>query len=59
MSVVSVVCFRVEVSATSRSIVRSPTECDVSERDLAISTKRRPWTTRAVEPWRESGMALY
>jgi hypothetical protein len=50
LSVVSFVCCQVEVSATSRSLVRrSPTECGVSERDLANSTKRRPWTTRAVE----------
>jgi len=34
MSVVSVVCCQVEVSATGRSLVqRSPTECGVSECD--------------------------
>jgi len=38
MSVVSVVYFQVEVSATGRSLVkRSPTECGLSERDLENS----------------------
>jgi hypothetical protein len=59
MSVVSVVSFRVEACATSRSHVRSPTECGVSESDLATSTTRRPWTTRAVEPRKENGMAVH
>ena len=43
LSVVSVVCCQVEVSATGRSLVqRSPTEC-VSECDSEASTMRRPW----------------
>jgi hypothetical protein len=53
MSVVSVVCCQVEVSATSWSFVqRSPTECGVSECDRETSTKQRggPGPYRAVEP---------
>jgi hypothetical protein len=43
MSVVSVVCCQVEVSATSWSLVqRSPTECGVSEGDREASIMRRP-----------------
>jgi hypothetical protein len=53
MSVVSVVCFRAEVSATSRLLLRRPTERGVSDMDLATLT------TRAVEPWKESGMAVH
>jgi hypothetical protein len=42
LSVVSVVCWQVEVSATSRSLVqRSPTECCVSECDDGFSIMRR------------------
>jgi hypothetical protein len=38
MSLVSVVCCQVEVSATGRSLVqRSPTECGVSECDREAS----------------------
>jgi hypothetical protein len=51
LSVVSVVCFHVEISATGRSLVqRCPTECGVSACDLETSTMRMPRTTRAVEP---------
>jgi hypothetical protein len=50
MSVVNVVCFRVEVSATDPSIVRrSPTECGVSECDREASKMGRPWSTKVVE----------
>ena len=43
LSVVSVVCCQVEVSATGRSLVqRSPTECGVSEYDHEVSIMRRP-----------------
>ena len=39
----SVVCCKVEFSATGRSLVqRSPTECGVSECDLETSTMRKP-----------------
>jgi len=39
LSLVSVVCCQVEVSATGQSLVqRNPTECGVSERDREIST---------------------
>jgi hypothetical protein len=39
VSVVSVVCCQVEVSATGRSLVQSgPTECGASECDLETST---------------------
>jgi hypothetical protein len=51
LSLVSVVCCQVEVSATGWSLVqRSPTECGVSECDRKLSTMRRPWPTRAVKP---------
>jgi hypothetical protein len=53
MSVVSVVCCQVEVSATSWSLVqRSPTDCGVSNVcDRQTSTKRGgPGPYRAVEP---------
>jgi hypothetical protein len=47
MSVVSVVCCQVEVSATSWSLVqRSATECCVSECDGEASIMRRPWSPR-------------
>jgi len=46
LSVVSVVCCQVEVSATSWSLVqRSPTDCGMSECDLETSRMRRPWPT--------------
>ena len=44
MSVVSVVCCQVEVSATGRSLVqRSLTDCGVPLYDLETSRTRRPW----------------
>jgi hypothetical protein len=50
MSLVSVVCCQVEVSATVRSLVqRNPSECSVSECDLGIK-QRRSEAIRAVEP---------
>ena len=46
LSLVSVVCCQVEVSASGLSLIqRSPTECDVSECDRENSIMRRPWTT--------------
>ena len=51
LSLVSVVCCQVEVSATGRLFVqRNPTECGVSECDLEISTMRKSMPTGAVEP---------
>ena len=51
LSVVSVVCCQVEVSASGRSLVqRSPTECGVSERNRESSIMRRPWHTGVVHP---------
>jgi hypothetical protein len=49
-SLVSVVCYQVEVSARGQSLIQSsPTECGVSECDRGTSQKRlRP--TMAVEP---------
>ena len=45
LSVVSVVCCQVEVSASGWSLVqRSPTEFDVSECDREASILRRPWS---------------
>jgi hypothetical protein len=47
LSLVSVVCCQVEVSASGCSLVqRSPTECGVSECDREASIMRRPWPTR-------------
>jgi hypothetical protein len=47
MSLVSVVCCQVEVSASGRSLVqRSPTECGVPECDREVSTMWRPWPIR-------------
>jgi hypothetical protein len=47
VSVVSVVCCRVEVSASGQlRVKRSPTECGVSECDHEASTMRRPLPTR-------------
>jgi hypothetical protein len=55
MSVVSVVCCQVEVSATSWSLVRrSPIECGMSECDREAPTLRRPWPTGGSWPWKES-----
>ena len=46
LSLVSVVCCQVEVSALGWSRVqRSPTECGVSECDHEASEMRRPWPT--------------
>jgi hypothetical protein len=50
MSLVSVVCFQVEVLETGRSLAqRNPTESGVSECDRETSTMR-PSSNRAVEP---------
>jgi hypothetical protein len=47
LSLVSVVCCHVVVSATGLSLVQgSPTECDVAEFDREASIMRRPWPTR-------------
>jgi hypothetical protein len=48
LSLVSVVCWQVEVSASGRSLVcRRPTECGVCECDREASIiRRRPWSTR-------------
>jgi hypothetical protein len=47
LSLVSVVCCQVEVSATGWSLVqRSPNECGVSECDREALTMRRPWPTK-------------
>jgi hypothetical protein len=47
LSVASVVCWQVEVSASDWSLFqRSPTECGVPECDREASITRRPWPTR-------------
>ena len=47
LSLVSVVCCPVEVSASGWSLIqRSPTACGVSERNREASIMRRPWPTR-------------
>jgi len=46
MSVVSVVCCQVEVSATGRSLVqRGPTECGANGCDREASIMKRSWAT--------------
>jgi hypothetical protein len=51
LSVVSVVCYQVEVPATVLSTIqRSLTECGVSECDHEASTFRMPWPTSTVQP---------
>jgi hypothetical protein len=45
-TLLSVVCYQVEVSASSWSLIqRSPTDCGVSECHREASTMRRPWPT--------------
>jgi len=59
ISLVSVVCNQVEVSATGCSLTqRSATKCGVSECDLKTSTVRRPRPTRAVKPKKEMKMIV-
>jgi len=56
LSIVNVVCCRVGVCATGRSLVRrSPTESGVSECDREASIFRRPCPTRAVASWGGEG----
>ena len=52
LSVVSVVCFLVEVSVSGSSLVQKiPTKCAcLIECDHESLTMRRPWPTRAVVP---------
>ena len=46
LSLVNVGCYQVEVFAQGRSLVlRSSTECGVSEYDLEPSIMKRPWPT--------------
>ena len=64
LSLVSVVCCHVDISATGRSLVqRSPTECGVSACDLDTSKMTTPRSIRADEPekncfWLTTGMRL-
>ena len=49
LSLESVVCCQVEISASGWSLVqRSPTECGVSECDSEALIMRRPWPTRGL-----------
>jgi hypothetical protein len=51
LSLVSVVCCEVEISASGQSLDhKNPTDCGVSECGLETSTVSRPRPTRAVEP---------
>jgi len=61
VSLVSVVCCQVEVSATGWSLVqRRPTECGVSECDRETSIiRRRPWPTGGCCAMREKIKTLY
>ena len=57
LSLVSVVCCQVDVSASGWSLVqRSPSDWGVSDCDLKTSTMRSK-TTRAVQPWKKIGIA--
>ena len=50
MSLLSVACCQVEVSATGRSLVQTiPTDCGVSECDIETSTMRMSRLTSAVK----------
>ena len=52
VSLVSVMCYQLQVSASGWSLVqRSPTDCGVSECDSESSIMRRPWPTVAAAPW--------
>jgi hypothetical protein len=56
LSILSFVCYQVEVSATSWSLVYwSYTLCVVFEFDLEASRVRNLRPTRVVEPWRVVG----
>ena len=47
LSLVRVLCYQVEISATGRSLVqRNPTASGLSERDGEASIMRRPWPSR-------------
>jgi hypothetical protein len=46
ISVVSVVCFQVEISVTGQSLIQRPSECNVSECVREASKIRRSWPTR-------------
>jgi hypothetical protein len=60
LSLLSIVCCQVEVSATGRSLVQgSPTKCGVSECDLETSTSRMPSPLRTVEPRKKKAMKGY
>jgi len=51
LSVVIVVCCRIEVSASGLSLVqRSPTDCGASECGRKSSILRRPWPLGVVAP---------
>jgi len=52
LSVVSVVCYQIEISASGWSLVQnSPTMCGVSVCDHEFSIMRKPWPTGGVAPW--------
>ena len=56
LSLLSVVCYQVQVPVTGRSLVQSrPIECGVSECDLENLTRRRPWPTTADESRKNKG----
>ena len=60
MSVVSVVCCKVEVSASNRTLVqRIPTECDVSEYDREDWIMKGPWPTGAVTLLKKTDLMLF
>jgi hypothetical protein len=60
LSLLSIVCCQVEVSATGRSLVQgSPTKCGVSVCDLGTSTSRMLSPTRTVESRKKKAMKGY
>ena len=57
MSVVRIVCFQLEVSASGRSFIQSsPTDFGMSECDREASIMRRSSRLGAVPPWGHENM---
>ena len=60
VSLVTVVCCQVELSASSLSLVqRSYSECRVSECDREASMMRSLWPLGALAPWAKKSLETY
>ena len=60
LSLVSVVCCQVEVSASGWSLIqRTPTESGVSGCDLEASIMMRTWSNRDFLPWKKYYYSYY